>query len=139
MRFNSLLSFAALDILRGVAVFKVDSESMQITDPLVHKSLMEPTAVFHRLVIDLQMVSRMDSLGFGALVQARLKCREKGGDLAVACAPDNIRNLLQLMRGESEGFEPFESVAAAMSDLCSLPKSSSDSTHESKFLPRVQS
>jgi len=49
-----------------------------------------------RVVVDLDRTTFMDSSGLGALVSALKRCRQAGGDLRIAAAPEQVLSVLRL-------------------------------------------
>lgn len=58
--------------------------------------LFEVAASVHRLVVDLDQVSFIDSVGLAVLVGTANRVATHGGSLQVACAPPKIRQLLRV-------------------------------------------
>ncbi len=67
----------------------------------------------HRLVVDLEAVTFIDSTGLGVLVGALGRARDAGGDLALACAHERVLRPLRLT-GLTEVFAVHSSVEAAL-------------------------
>src|SRR5919201_6216887 len=50
----------------------------------------------HRVVLDLEGIGFMDSSGLGAIISGLKAARQKGGDLRIARANEQVRLVLQL-------------------------------------------
>jgi anti-sigma B factor antagonist len=65
-----------------------------------------------RLVIDLGAIGFMDSSGLGAIIGGLKAARQKGGDLHIARANEQVRLVLQLTSLD-QVLRPFETVEEA--------------------------
>lgn len=69
-----------------------------------------------RILINFEKVNKVDSLGLGALMEARTMAKRKNGRIGVINVGKNIKNLLVLSRLVSE-FEHFNSEDDAVAAL----------------------
>ena len=69
-----------------------------------------------RILINLEHVNKIDSAGFGALIEVHAITRRKNGRIGMINVGKQIRNLIILSRLASI-FEHFESESAAISEL----------------------
>ena len=67
----------------------------------------------HRLVVDLEGLSFIDSTGLGVLVGGLSRTREAGGDLALVCASERVLRPFQIT-GLTEVFAVHPTVEAAL-------------------------
>ena len=73
-----------------------------------------------RIVVDCEGVEAVDASGLGAMVGALAIVRNAGGDLALACVPDELRSLLLITR-LTDVLPPHASVEAACRSIAPLP------------------
>ncbi len=71
------------------------------------------------LVVDLKDLTYLDSTGLGILVGTAKRCRQAGGDLAVACTRPNLLKIFQIS-GTHEILNVAPSVEAAVERLKDL-------------------
>jgi len=82
------------------------------------------------IIADLTELTYLDSTGLGILVGTAKKCRQAGGDLAVACARRNLLRIFQIS-GTQEILNVVSDVEAATERLRELDGSrSADSGEE---------
>jgi len=81
----------------------------QLRDAIVRLALDNPGAT---VVIDLDGVALLDSVGLGVLIGGLRRMRATGGDVAVVCTTPRLTELLTLCRLDRV-FEIHASVAAA--------------------------
>ena len=74
------------------------------------------------VVVDLDRVEFIDSSGLGALVRARRKAQEHGGDVVLAGADEQVREVLALTN-LADLFPVYPSVAEAVATLPAPPAS----------------
>ena len=74
------------------------------------------------VVVDLNLVEFIDSSGLGALVRARRMAQERGGDVVLVGAVEQVREVLALTN-LGELFTVFETVAEAVDALPAPPAS----------------
>ena len=72
------------------------------------------------VVVDLDRVEFIDSSGLGALVRARRKAQEHGGDVVLAGADDQVREVLALTN-LGDLFTLYGSVSEAVAALPAPP------------------
>ncbi|MEZ5092872.1 STAS domain-containing protein [Nocardioides sp.] len=72
------------------------------------------------VVVDLNLVEFIDSSGLGALVRARRMAQERGGDVVLVGAVEQVREVLALTN-LGELFTVFETVAEAVDALPAPP------------------
>jgi len=71
------------------------------------------------IIADLTSLTYLDSTGLGILVGTAKKCRQAGGDLAVACNRKNLLRIFQIS-GTHEILNVVETVEAARERLEAL-------------------
>jgi len=88
----------AIDVRRerGYAIVTAVGEIDISTVTGLRKRLFEAAASGSPLVIDLDQVTFIDSVGLATLVSAAKRVAAHGSGLQVACAPPTIRELLRL-------------------------------------------
>ena len=74
------------------------------------------------VVVDLNLVEFIDSSGLGALVRARRMAQERGGDVVLVGAVEQVREVLALTN-LGELFTVFETVTEAVDALPAPPAS----------------
>ncbi|MGC9319490.1 MAG: STAS domain-containing protein [Armatimonadota bacterium] len=73
------------------------------------------------MVADLSELTYLDSTGLGILIETAKKCRQAGGDLAVACQRKNLLRIFQIS-GTHEILNVMEDVGAARERLQELER-----------------
>lgn len=81
------------------------------------------------IVADLTELTYLDSTGLGILVGTAKKCRQAGGDLAVACARKNLLRIFQIS-GTQEILNVVPDVEAATARLEELDEARSEGSSE---------
>jgi anti-sigma B factor antagonist len=69
-----------------------------------------------KIVLDLGMVSFIDSSGLGCLVSILRQFRQNDGDIKIACITDNIRPLIEIVRLHRV-FDIYDSVEEAVKNF----------------------
>lgn len=95
-----------MDLLRttvehrnGWGVVVVEGQLDVATAPQLRQTLIEVAfSEDHRLVVDLDRIEYLDSMGLGVLVGALKRARTHDGDFVIVCANTRIRRLLSLTR-----------------------------------------
>ena len=90
---------------QGCAILTVAGEIDISTVTPMRERLFEVAASGAPLVVDLEQVSFIDSVGIAVLVGAAKRAAMHGGTLQVACALPKIRQLVRLTRVVSEPAE----------------------------------
>jgi anti-sigma B factor antagonist len=70
---------------------------------------------WNRLVVDLSAVAFIDSSGLGALINGLKVARNAGGDIRIASAPDQIRDVLEACTLDRV-LTPYATVEAALAE-----------------------
>ncbi len=65
-----------------------------------------------QLVVDMSNLTYVDSSGLGMLINSGRELRGEGGNILLACVPENIHDMLRVA-GLLQFFQVFESTAAA--------------------------
>jgi anti-sigma B factor antagonist len=81
------------------------------------------------IIADLTELTYLDSTGLGILVGTAKKCRQAGGDLAVACARKNLLKIFQIS-GTQEILNVVPDVEAATARLEELEEARSAGSGE---------
>ena len=81
------------------------------------------------IIADLTELTYLDSTGLGILVGTAKKCRQAGGDLAVACARRNLLRIFQIS-GTQEILNVVSDVEAATTRLEELSEARSAGSGE---------
>jgi len=81
---------------QGCAIVTAAGEIDISTVTRLRERLFEIAASGHPLVVDLDQVSFIDSVGLAMLVGTANRAAAHGSSLQVACAPEKIRKLLRL-------------------------------------------
>ncbi|MGI5817981.1 MAG: STAS domain-containing protein [Armatimonadota bacterium] len=81
------------------------------------------------IIADLTELTYLDSTGLGILVGTAKKCRQAGGDLAVACARKNLLRIFQIS-GTQEILNVLPDIEAATARLQELDRSRSAGSGE---------
>ena len=81
------------------------------------------------IIADLTELTYLDSTGLGILVGTAKKCRQAGGDLAVACVRRNLLKIFQIS-GTQEILNVVEDVDAASCRLEELGQARSEGSSE---------
>lgn len=107
------------------AICRVSGELDAYTAPDLRDALDELVAG-HRswIIADLTELTYLDSTGLGILVGTAKRCRQAGGDLAVACARRNLLKIFQIS-GTQEILNVVPDVEAAELRLDELDASRS--------------
>lgn len=100
----------------GVAVIALDGRLDLLSAAGLKLELTEAVAAgHHRLVVDLEAVTFMDSSGLGALIGGLKAARLQGGDLRIARPPDQARAVLNLTTLDRV-LRPYATVEEALAD-----------------------
>ena len=81
-----------------VAIVVLPGETLEAGNTIEFKRHITPLLEGNsKMVFDLSQIRFIDSTGFGAILSCLKKLREKGGDLKVCCATNQISALFRLM------------------------------------------
>ena len=103
--------------LSGLPVLRVDGElDGPAAVELRHAMSVASEAHGIHLVVDLSNTSYIESAAIGALIEIQVSYLERGGRLAVTCAPGNIARILEVS-GLADVVPLFDSVESAVAFL----------------------
>lgn len=112
------------------AICRVSGELDAYTAPDLRDALDELVEENRSWIIaDLSGLTYLDSTGLGILVGTAKKCRQAGGDLAVACARKNLLKIFQIS-GTQEILNVVPDVEAATARLEELEKARAAGSEE---------
>lgn len=85
------------DLDTGVAVLRLDGRLNLVSAPRLKSAIDEVVEGGRtRVVVDLELVSFMDSSGLGALIAGLKKARQASGDLRITGVNQQVATVLQL-------------------------------------------
>ena len=108
---------------QGIAIVTAAGEIDISTVTRLRERLFEIAASGRPLVVDLDQVSFIDSVGLTVLVGTANRAAVHGGSLQVACAPPKIRQLLRLT-----GLDRRIALAHTLDEALAAARTTSSST-----------
>jgi len=98
----------------GVVIMKIDSSIIMLEPALVGAAISQAVNEGRKnIILDIEAMSYVDSLGIGILVRALTSAQKSGGALKLACVPKNVQRVLA-MSGLDEVFESHETLDSAI-------------------------
>jgi anti-sigma B factor antagonist len=88
------------NLQHGVPVVRATGELDLVTAPTLRQALYAAAQDHGNLVLDLRDASYIESAGLGAILGAKMRLSQKGGQIALVTSPGHVHNMIRLTRLE---------------------------------------